>query len=263
MNKYSYYFVSSWEILTSIRPLSKVLKTFFANNPDDVKIINLKQPKVQFMVRSAMDIWSVKETFLDKFYERFGTPIGPDWTILDIGGGIGDFSIYAAKQFPKTSVYTYEPTPESFRLLEENLRINNVENVIPYKKAIWSTDGKLTLDISEGEPIQYKSKQIEKHNHHNKSAIEIESISLENALNSTGVAICNLLKIDCEGAEYEILFNAPEETLERIERIVMEYHDSLDGNHQQIFDFLTDKGFGVQIYPNFVHHNLGYLYASR
>ena len=192
-----------------------------------------------------------------------GTSIGPDWTVLDIGGGIGDFAIYAAIQSPKTTVYTYEPTPESFQLLKENIKLNNLENVIPYQKAIWSNNGKLSLDTSVGEPIQYQSKRIENSTDKPATIIEIESISLEDALDSTGVAICNLLKIDCEGAEYEILFNTPDETLERIERIVMEYHDSSDGNHQQIFDFLTKKGFGVQIHPNYVHHHLGYLYATR
>lgn len=263
MNKYTYYISSSWKILTGFLPLTTVIKTFFANVPSEIKTISLKQPKVQFKVRSAMDIWSIKETFLDKFYERFGTAIGPDWTILDIGGGIGDFSIYAAKLHPKTTIYAYEPTPESFKLLEENLQINDIHNVVPYNKAIWSKDGKLILDTSVGEPIQYQSKQIENRSKVNSSAIDIESISLENALNSTGLAICNLLKIDCEGAEYEILFNTPDETLERVERIVMEYHDNSSGNHQQIFNFLTQKGFGVQIHPNYVHHNLGYLYASR
>ena len=73
-----------------------------------------------------------------------------------------------------------------------------------------------------------------------------------------------MLKLDCEGAEYNILFGAPDETLKRIRRIVMEYHDSLTSHtHRDLVKFLSEKGFHVQVTPNYVHDDLGYLYASR
>lgn len=75
---------------------------------------------------------------------------------------------------------------------------------------------------------------------------------------------CDLMKLDCEGAEYPILFNAPETIFDRIERMVMEYHDNVSGYiHHDLVQFLTNKGFNVKIHPNFVHNYLGYLYAYR
>ncbi len=64
-----------------------------------------------------MDVWSVKETFVDRFYERYGAPVGEGWTVMDIGGGIGDFSIFAAYDKPSNQIYAFEPYPGSFTLL--------------------------------------------------------------------------------------------------------------------------------------------------
>ena len=94
--------------------------------------------------------------------------------------------------------------------------------------------------------------------------MRVPGITLEQALESVGLAHCNLLKVDCEGAEYEIFFNTPPEVLERVERIIMEYHDNvIKHSHTELITFLTHHGFAVNCYPNDAHDYLGYLYASR
>ena len=64
-------------------------------------------------------------------------------------------------------------------------------------------------------------------------------------------------------SEYPILYQAPNEIFVKIERIVMEYHDNAQGNHTQLRTYLQQQGYQVQITPNFVHSDLGYLYACR
>jgi len=74
---------------------------------------------------------------------------------------------------------------------------------------------------------------------------------------------CDLLKLDCEGAEYPILMNAPQTVLRRIHRIIMEYHDRAGCyTHTDLETFLIANGFRVCTHPNFVHADLGYLYAE-
>lgn len=46
----------------------------------------------------ATDVWSAKETWLDRFYERCGFPIAPGWTDVDIGAGIGEFILLASQR---------------------------------------------------------------------------------------------------------------------------------------------------------------------
>ncbi|MFC1879251.1 FkbM family methyltransferase [Chloroflexota bacterium] len=263
IKKYFYYLASIWKLLTGIEPISGVIQAFIRPGISQERVIKLRQYGLSFNTRGGHNIWSIKETFLDRFYEKFGTSIGEGWTVIDIGGGIGDFTIFVAAQHPKNVVYAFEPTPGSFTLLQDNLRLNQIDNAQVFPQAIWSQGGQVVIDTGTGQPGQFTSHLAEKSAAEGQK-VPVPSLSLEEAFEVTGLGHCNLMKIDCEGAEYEILFNAPDEILSRVERIVMEYHDNLGVyTHTDLEEFLTNKGFAVKSYPNYVHSYLGYLYASR
>jgi hypothetical protein len=77
-------------------------------------------------------------------------------------------------------------------------------------------------------------------------------------------SIIDLLKLDCEGAEYAILMGASAESLAHVQRIVMEYHDlDVEYEHSSLVRFLESSGFRVQLHANPVHAEIGYLYAWR
>ena len=71
-----------------------------------------------------------------------------------------------------------------------------------------------------------------------------------------------LLKLDCEGAEYEILLNSSDDTLRRISGVAIEYHLGLnDGTPQHLGEFLSKKGFDVTVLPPRSEED-GYMYAK-
>lgn len=261
--KYPYYVASIWKLLAEMQPRLYILGLFLGMPAAGGRIIELSKSGIRFKTRGVMDIWTIKETFLDRFYEKYGTPIGDGWTVVDIGAGIGDFSILAAVRHPKNKVFAFEPNRGSYSLLLENLKLNQVSNVRVYPEAIWSHSTELAIDTSASEPGQYKSRPIGEVESLG-SELVVPSLSLEDAFGRSRLAHCDLLKIDCEGAEFVILFNTPDTVLQGIERIVMEYHDDEEAyTHKDLVDFLASKGFDVKTYPNYVHPYLGYLYASR
>ena len=258
IRKYAYYLISIGRLLLGIQNWPLALRLFLGSAPSPINLIQLRASGVQFQVRGAMDVWIVKETFLDRFYERFGTKIGDGWTVLDIGAGIGDFSLYAALGHPTNKVYAFEPFPESFGLLERNLELNNAKNVRALPEAIGGQTGRLALDLSSGEPLQYSTEGTATA----ADRLMVPCLSLEDAFERLSLVHCNLLKMDCEGAEYDILFNAPPAILDRIDHIVMEYHDGVTPhNHQDLVEFLTAHGFRVRTEPNPVHGHLGFLHG--
>ena len=262
--KYRYYLLSIWKLLVGMKPVTGIMRAFLRPSVAVQQTIEIRNTGQRFRTRGVMDIWSVKETFLDRFYERFSTSIGDGWTVCDIGGGIGDFTIFVASLNPQNVVYSFEPTPDSFKVLQENLKLNQIENAQAFPQAIWSEDGQIVIDTTVGEPGQFTSKEIGANKQVDSGKVIVPSITLAQAFEATGIALCNLLKIDCEGAEYEILFNTPAEILNRVERIIMEYHDNVSQyTHTDLETFLRNNGFAVKIYPNDVHNYLGYLYASR
>ena len=83
-----------------------------------------------------MDVWTVKETCLDRFYDL--ARLHPDdvRVVVDLGAGFGDFAIYAASRYPHSTVYAYEPSPVSFARLKANVRLNRADRVHCFPLAV-------------------------------------------------------------------------------------------------------------------------------
>lgn len=271
MNKYAYYLSSTFTLLTGVRNWPLVARVFLKAAPPAPYLIELRKSGLKLKARGVMDIWSIKETFLDRFYERFGAAIQDGWTVVDIGGGIGDYTLFAAAAAPHGKVYAFEPFPGSFALLQENLAANRAANAQAFPEAIWAQAGAVKIDSSLGEPGQFISRAagddgaaVASDSTSGTGLTRVASISMADAFARLNIVRCDLMKIDCEGAEYPILFNTPDEVLGRIQRIVMEYHDSLTPyTHRDLLEFLASKGFAVRAVQNYVHPDLGYLYAWK
>jgi FkbM family methyltransferase len=262
--KYLYYLQSIFTLLGGVQPVPLVLRLFLGGKPNGYPLIKLRSSGLRFRTRSAMDVWAIKETQLDHFYERCGFPLEDGWTVIDIGGGVGDFTIRAAHNYPASRVFAFEPTPSSYALLQENLKMNKVSNVQAFPAAVWSCDGEVEIDTGLGEPVQFTSQARLGEEPVSSGKVVVPGYSLESVFTMTGAETCDLMKLDCEGAEYEILFKAPENVLRRIQRIVMEYHDNAGPyTHRDMAIYLSEKGYRVSVYPNTVHPYLGYLSAER
>jgi FkbM family methyltransferase len=262
--KFRYYFFSIFTLLLRMKPWPLVLRLFLSGKPKGYPRIELRGSGLRFRTRSAMDVWAIKETLLDRFYEKYGFVLQDGWTVIDIGGGVGDFTTLAAHNHPGSRVHAFEPTPGSFALLQENLKANGIENACVYPAAVWSNDGEVEIDTGSGEPVQFTSRLSDGLHPSSNGKVIVPGYSLETVLAKTGAERCDLMKLDCEGAEYEILFKAPDSILRRIDRIVMEYHDNAGPyTHADMARFLKDKGYRVSVTPNAVHAYLGYLSAAR
>ena len=89
-------------------------------------LIKINSRNLKFYVSSLMDIWTLKEVLLDKQYQMF-KKVPKAGYIIDIGAGIGDFSIQSAQKGCK--VIAYECDSERISLLRENLKLNKITTV--------------------------------------------------------------------------------------------------------------------------------------
>jgi FkbM family methyltransferase len=259
-SKGTYYFKSIFTLLAGIRSPWSVAGLVFLRPPKGA-VVRLRDGSV-FRVRSLMDLWIVKETCLDRDYERDLPPLEEDATVMDIGAGLGDFSVCAARNRPRRKIAAFEPFAESFRLLEENLKLNGIGNVQAFPFAVGATSGPMLLQTATGVAVRHSTASAADPG--GAAALPVEGITLEEALRRSGFARCNLLKVDCEGGEYDILLNASAEVLQRVDRIAMEYHDGCTPHsHGELAEFLRERGFSVDLRPNPVHRHLGFLTAVR
>ena len=259
---WGYYIGSIFTMLFGFRNWWEVIGTFLFNTGGKLRTLQVRKPRLMFKVRSKMDVWSVKEALLDRFYTHYGTEIGEDWNVMDIGAAIGEFTLLAALQASRGRVIAYEPFSESFYLLMDNLALNSIDNVTIHKMAVWSKEEDLELDFSLAEPLQMKSEKPGSDNAH--SHLISHSVSLEQAFSENGADHLDLLKLDCEGAEFPILLEVGPGILHRVERVILEYHDGYQGhNHQELVELFSNNGYHVKVTPNVVHADLGYLYAEK
>lgn len=243
-----YYFHITSSIILNIKKISRQNNYF---------LVELKN-KTFFTIRNIMDLWTLGETYINRDYEKHGVIIGKSWIIVDIGAAFGDFSIFAAKKSVKNIIYAVEPLPSSQKILQQNIKINKLENIKIYDGAISSS--KNEIRISE-------DKKNYGHSHVCLSSRrKVKARSLTDFLLINKITRCDLVKCDCEGSEYDIFNNLPPSTFRKINRIVMEYHLFTPDSKKlliQLKNTLKNNKFNLKISPNPVHSNLGFLYASK
>jgi FkbM family methyltransferase len=229
-----------------------------------VKWLELRRDNLKVGVGSKMEAWSVKETLIDRFYTKLGTEIQNDWVVVDIGAAIGEFTIEAALQLTDGMVHAFEPNPGSINILRQNMRANNLKHVETYNLGVWSESGEIPLHFLNNEPLQAVSGTGQADNIPTVKETSIPVITLEQVVEEKVGKKIDLMKLDCEGAEYEILLNQDPKFFKKINRIIMEYHD-LDErrNFRVLTKYFEELGYHVKRYDNRVHKDLGYLYADR
>ena len=263
VSRWRYYLSSIPTLLFRFRNVPLILAAFVGLPLTKPFIIRLKNG-CQFKVRGAMDIWIIKETVLDRDYEVHGGPIEDGWAVFDIGAGLGDFAISVARQHPNCRVYAYEPFAESYALLQANLALNAVTTVQTFPHAIGSEAGQLHLQTASGVAVKHSTAQGAPPTSDAAAGIGVQSKTLAQVFDELGIERCDFLKMDCEGAEYDILLTCSQETLSQIKHISLEYHDDITRySHRDLVEFLQSAGFDVQATRNPAHHTIGFLAATN
>lgn len=246
-------------MLRGVKNPGVVFSLFFRRSTKYAARVNLKSGET-FLVFSLMDPWILKETLLDRQYERVSLPLEDGWTIVDIGAALGDYAVWAAKQIPHGRVVAVEPYPPSVSLLRANVDKNRVYNVDIFAGAIAKSSGTTSLQVEQGSIVQNSTAINQKSG----QVVDVKTISLDDLLTQFAIAKCDYLKMDCEGGEYEILFSASARTLSKIDRICMEVHDGMTKyNRNDMISFLQKSGYQTRLTVNPVHENLAYLYAEK
>lgn len=202
------------------------------------KIIKINGKKINLILP---DEYGVKitfaETFLDDTYEL-------DWikkfaekrnieinSILDIGGNCGLTSLKLRCNFPKSIIHCYEPNLALQNYLETNSKCGNFNC---FFEAVGSFSGSVKLNIDKNESVLSSiQKGVEG---------ETKQISFEDAYKRFNVDYLDIVKMDCEGSEWQIFEN--KNIFKKVKFITMEYHlgeNNLD--HYKISNVLDDLGF--------------------
>lgn len=202
------YKISNWTIIP---------KVYYKKYKDENFIVKMKNG-IQIKLRTnSTDLQAFANVWLLEEYRRKGFEIKNDDVIIDIGAHIGLFTTYVSQYCKRGRIFSYEPIKENFELLNENIRSNNLMNVNSNNIAISDKNGIRKIFLSNDESGHSFYANGDKY-------VEVNTITLNEIIEQNDIQKCNFLKLDCEGAEFEILKGLSEKHYDKIEKICLEYH---------------------------------------
>ena len=213
------------------------------------QIIYNKIP-VKIIIHSDADDSVFNEIFVEREYKDLESTIkNANNQIIDVGGHIGIFSIYARTLNPNVPILTFEPENENYKNLKENLKLNHIKNIKTKNLAISDKQGQVTLYLSE-----------DSHNHSLIKKSEKTQITQTTTLEKIIKTPTDLIKMDCEGAEFEIIESTPLKTLRLIKNFYIEYHIK---DPKSITKKLQKAGFRAETSPSRYDASMGIIQAHK
>lgn len=165
------------------------------------------------------DLSAVAETcILEDYAPKPQFAMRPDLTVLDIGANVGDYTVWAA--WSGARVYAFEPEPRNIDRLKANVQLNGLDRrVVVVPEALFSHSGQIQLSFS--------NQSAGGHTVGGGAGTLVSCITLEDFLAREHIDMVDILKIDVEGAEYEIFGQISPQVFAKVKGIVGEYHMSL------------------------------------
>ncbi len=214
------------------RPL-KVLYHYLTLKPMADKVLELRSGLKIFLSGDRYDVVTV---FLI-FVRQDDGQIPPGSTVIDIGANIGVFALYAAYCQAKR-VLAYEPNTQAYGCLVRNVRENHLERIITaYPLAVAST-----ADRTVKFPVQASPFNAILDSEALQGFEWVNTTTLQEIVKEQRLGHVELLKMDCEGAEYEIVFQTPDHVWQVIQAIRLEYHRA---QVDRLTAFLAERRFQI------------------
>ena len=230
-----------------------------------------KKDPLLFVMRSGILVQvprrllhTFKEIFMEECY-LYGLEIDvPDHpVIIDIGANAGYFTLFASSRFPHSKILAFEPILSNFKLLEINQNLNRHRQITSIQKAVAGHSGEVTMRLGDYYDNFTTTAHIVEGDHgRNKcQVVKVPCVTIQEIFDEYKLEKCDLLKMDCEGAEHGIIYNCPADYLSRITQIVIELHTGIDPHHdtEHMKDYLLSQGFVTRQSKR----ALGMIWASK
>lgn len=202
--------------------------------PGETKVHILFDKKLYF-TDSIQLVNGLEEIFIEELYQQ---QLKEAPYIIDCGANIGLSVIYMKRLYPSAEILAFEPDDTNYSLLEKNIDSFGFSGVILKKEAVWienttlqfSSEGTMTSKITAGRQAD--------------NTINVKAVRLKDIL----VKEVDFLKIDIEGAEYQVLTDIASQ-LYQVKNLFLEYHGTFEQNAEltEMINIISKSGFKFYI----------------
>ena len=223
------------------------------------ELTNLRFKNVDITISNPFwFLHSVEELFIDEIYKFNSSVDNP--VIIDCGANWGLSVIFFKGLYSDAEIIAYEPDPLIFKLLSKNILNHGFNKVQLENKAVWINNRELSFSSDGGLGGSLTEIAIKK-----RDEVKIQAIRLKDVLGQ--YAEIEFLKIDIEGAEYEVIKDC-KDNLSHVNYLFIEYHSApnRDQKLDEILAIVRNAGFKYYIkeawnnmeHPFEVHKNIYY-----
>jgi len=200
-----------------------------------------------------LDSGGLLSVHVDRDYDIAGLDWSKTRTIVDVGAHVGSFTVWASRRSPEARLLSVEPNPETFELLLQNIHDNGLEDrVTAVNAAVGATTGTAALELMEHSLGTRLARGGD-------GQVTVKVHELDHLLGEAGIDEVDMLKMDCEGLEYDVFSSMNPHRLKRIHAIACEYHPEPGRNVSELDSILRSAAFRVQR-PD---APLGVIWATR
>jgi len=146
-------------------------------------------------------------------------------TVLDIGANVGVTALYFSQIFPNAQIYAFEPAPDNFAVLARN--VANCERIRAFNFGLGANDATLELFASDN-PVNFGGYSLHAAGSDTSKKVSIAVRRVASVLEEISVEKVDVIKIDTEGAEWDILTAFPESVVQSAKYITGELHGNKD-----------------------------------
>ena len=199
------------------------------------QILTMEKSDITFRFNDTKDApLLINEIFSDNYcvLENQGKiEFQPGDVVLDIGANEGMFSIMISKFFPETRIIAFEPVPQTYTKMMQNILLNGCLNIECYNVGI-GKPGQSAITLNVSKDYSSGSTALCTFIPTDHDRVPVTLISLDDVFDVYKISRCKLLKMDIEGMEYDVLYNC--QVLPRVDYMTAEFHINANLEYQSM-----------------------------
>lgn len=248
--------ISNWQEYVFHKGERKKRPLMFVTRPNPVKF---DVPESLYQV--------FKEIFMEDFYnvDKLIQKLPPNPLVIDVGANAGFFNVLLFSKIKNARVLAFEPLPSNIELFKKTIAQNQLLENISLSQVAVTGSARSSIDLftEDTEDNTVVSSIFSTFNKLNQKKITVPAQSLTSVIEENGIEKIDLLKLDCEGSEYDIIYATDATVLKRAQMMVIEVHqiDDARNNLKSLDQYLQSLGYDTHSMP--VQEGSYYLEAIK
>ncbi|MBI1770162.1 MAG: FkbM family methyltransferase [Bacteroidetes bacterium] len=185
-----------------------------------------------------------KEIFLSDVYNisDLKKNLSENSIVVDIGANVGFFSMLVLSKVKVKKILAFEPIPSNLEIFQRTISDNQIVKdslVLTQAAVTGNPQPHLELHLDGNNELTENASVFSGFESTHSVKITVPSITFNEIIQKHQLEQIDFLKMDCEGSEFDIIYNTDSSLLKRIKRMMVEVHD-IEGDEKNNVNYFNN-----------------------